>query len=62
LSTTAEQGTGVLLIEQFTHIALKIAHHANVMSRGRLTFSGEPQRLVDEAPATEEAWLKRRID
>lgn len=53
----AEQGTGILLIEQFTHIALKIAHHANVMSRGRVTFSGEPQRLVDEPDILHRAYL-----
>jgi branched-chain amino acid transport system ATP-binding protein len=53
----AEQGTGILLIEQFTHIALKIAHHANVMSRGKLTFSGAPQRLVDEPEILHRAYL-----
>jgi branched-chain amino acid transport system ATP-binding protein len=53
----AEQGTGILLIEQFTHIALKIAHHANVMSRGRLTFSGVPQRLIDEPEILHRAYL-----
>ena len=53
----AERGTGILLIEQFTHIALRIAHHANVMSRGRLTFSGEPQRLVDEPEILHRAYL-----
>lgn len=53
----AEQGTGILLIEQFTHIALRIAHHANVMSRGRVTFSGEPRRLVDEPEILHRAYL-----
>jgi branched-chain amino acid transport system ATP-binding protein len=53
----AERGTGILLIEQFTHIALRIAHHANVMSCGRLTFSGEPQRLVDEPEILHRAYL-----
>jgi branched-chain amino acid transport system ATP-binding protein len=53
----AEQGTGILLIEQFTNIALKIAHHANVMSRGKLTFSGEPARLIDEPEILHRAYL-----
>jgi len=53
----AEQGTGILLIEQFTHIALRIAHHTNVMSRGRITFSGEPKRLVDEPEILHRAYL-----
>ena len=53
----AEQGTGVLLIEQFTHIALKLASEANVMSRGRLTFSGQPGRLIDEPDILHRAYL-----
>lgn len=53
----AEQGTGILLIEQFTHIALKLAGAANVMSRGRLTFSGAPGRLIDEPDILHCAYL-----
>lgn len=53
----AEQGTGILLIEQFTHIALKLAGAANVMSRGRLTFSGAPGRLLDEPDILHRAYL-----
>jgi len=53
----AEQGTGVLLIEQFTHIALKVAGEANVMSRGRLTFSGAPSTLIEEPDILHRAYL-----
>lgn len=53
----AEQGTGILLIEQFTHIALRIAHHANVMSRGRISFAGAPQQLIDEPEILHRAYL-----
>jgi branched-chain amino acid transport system ATP-binding protein len=53
----AEQGTGVLLIEQFTHIALKVASEANVMSRGRLTFSGAPATLIEEPDILHRAYL-----
>ena len=53
----AEQGTGILLIEQFTHIALKVAGEANVMSRGRLTFSGAPATLIDEPDILHRAYL-----
>jgi branched-chain amino acid transport system ATP-binding protein len=53
----AEQGTGVLLIEQFTHIALKLASAANVMSRGKLTFSGAPGRLIEEPEILHRAYL-----
>ena len=53
----AEQGTGILLIEQFTHIALKLAHHAHVMSRGKITFAGAPQQLLDEPEILHRAYL-----
>jgi branched-chain amino acid transport system ATP-binding protein len=53
----AEQGTGILLIEQFTHIALKLAGEANVMSRGRLTFSGAPGKLIEEPDILHRAYL-----
>ena len=38
-------GVGVLLIEQFTHIALRISHRVHVMERGYIRFSGEPEEL-----------------
>ena len=45
LESFAASGVGVLLIEQFTHIALRISQHAYVMERGRIRFSGEPDEL-----------------
>ncbi|MDH6266090.1 branched-chain amino acid transport system ATP-binding protein [Rhizobium sp. SG_E_25_P2] len=53
----AEQGTGVLLIEQFTTIALKVASEASVMSRGRLTFSGAPETLLEQPDILHRAYL-----
>lgn len=41
----AEQGIGVLLIEQFTQLALALAHHAYVLSRGKVSYDGSPERL-----------------
>ena len=41
----ADQGIGVLLIEQFTHLALSLADHVYVMSRGRVSYDGDPDRL-----------------
>ncbi len=46
LESFAASGVGVLLIEQFTHIALRISQHAYVMERGRIRFSGEPDELL----------------
>ncbi len=41
----AAQGIGVLLIEQFTHLALALADHVYVMSRGKVSYDGEPGKL-----------------
>ena len=53
----AEQGIGVLLIEQFTHIALRLAHHVCVMERGRIRFSGEPDELRRNPDILHSAYL-----
>jgi len=57
LQGLAAQGVGVLLIEQFTHIALKIAHTAYVMERGKICFAGEPQELIDRPEILHSAYL-----
>lgn len=41
----AAQGIGVLLIEQFTHLALSLADHVYVMSRGHVSYDGDPDKL-----------------
>jgi branched-chain amino acid transport system ATP-binding protein len=57
LQTLAAQGVGVLLIEQFTHIALKISDHAYVMERGRICFTGPAQQLVEKPEILHSAYL-----
>jgi branched-chain amino acid transport system ATP-binding protein len=57
LENLAAQGIGVLLIEQFTHIALKIAHRAYVMERGKICFAGEPQQLISNPEILHSAYL-----
>ncbi|MBR1205614.1 MULTISPECIES: ABC transporter ATP-binding protein [unclassified Bradyrhizobium] len=57
LQDLAAQGVGVLLIEQFTHIALKIAHAVYVMERGKICFSGEPRQLIDNPAILHSAYL-----
>ncbi|HWV87158.1 MAG TPA: ABC transporter ATP-binding protein, partial [Capillimicrobium sp.] len=47
LRTVAESGVGVLLIEQFAHVALGVANQAYVMDRGRIHFSGAASELRD---------------
>jgi branched-chain amino acid transport system ATP-binding protein len=57
LEAFAAAGIGVLLIEQFTHIALRISHHAYVMERGRIRFSGEPDALRKNPDILHSAYL-----
>lgn len=45
IGTIAERGVGILLIEQFTTLALSLANRAYVMVRGDVTFSGEADEL-----------------
>jgi branched-chain amino acid transport system ATP-binding protein len=53
----AAQGVGVLLIEQFTHIALRIADHVCVMERGHIRFSGAPDELRANPDILHSAYL-----
>ena len=40
-------GTTVLLAEQNAHAALKIAHRAYVIERGRIVLEGTPDTLMN---------------
>lgn len=53
----AELGTGVLLIEQFTTIALKIAADAYLMERGEIRWSGSAAQLRDQPELLHAAYL-----
>jgi branched-chain amino acid transport system ATP-binding protein len=57
ITQLAEQGVGILLIEQFTHIALRIAHRVHVMERGHIRFSGEPAELLANPDILHSAYL-----
>lgn len=50
-------GSGVLLIEQFTHLALEIADHAHVVNRGRIRFDGSSAERKATPQLLEEACL-----
>ncbi|MYA89209.1 MAG: ATP-binding cassette domain-containing protein [Boseongicola sp. SB0662_bin_57] len=50
-------GLGILLIEQFTQLALGIADRCHVISQGRLQFSGEPNDLRQDKGLLERAYL-----
>ncbi|WP_033288821.1 ABC transporter ATP-binding protein [Amycolatopsis jejuensis] len=47
----ASAGAAILLVEQFTNLALRVAQEALVVSSGRVTYTGAAQPLLD-APAT----------
>lgn len=44
----ADDGVGVLLIEQFTTLALTLANRASVLQRGRTVWSGAAQTLREQ--------------
>lgn len=46
-----EQGAGILLIEQFTDLALGMADNAIVLRSGRMRYAGPARRLIED-PAT----------
>jgi branched-chain amino acid transport system ATP-binding protein len=62
LASVAERGVGVLLIEQFAHVALGLAQTAYVLERGRIHYHGPAQRLKDEPGLLQSAYLLREVD
>jgi branched-chain amino acid transport system ATP-binding protein len=59
IAAVAEAGVGVLLIEQFAHVALELATNAYVIENGRIHFDGPAQRLKDEPEILRGAYLLR---
>ena len=52
-----DRGVGILLIEQFTQLALDVADRCHVLSRGELRFGGTPERLKADRSILERAYL-----
>jgi branched-chain amino acid transport system ATP-binding protein len=57
LEDVAAAGTGVLLIEQFAHVALSLANRAYVIEGGRIQYSGTAQELRDNPDIVKAAYL-----
>jgi branched-chain amino acid transport system ATP-binding protein len=57
LQAVAAQGTGVLLIEQFTTLALGLAAQANVLVRGRMAWTGPAAELLAQPEILERSYL-----
>jgi len=53
----AADGIGVLLIEQFTQLALGLADHAYVMSRGEVSYDGGPDKLISDPDILHRAYF-----
>jgi len=57
ITGVAEAGTGVVLVEQFTHLALRIAEEALVLSGGIVRFQGGARKLLDDERLLHRAYL-----
>lgn len=57
IAMIAQRGVGILLIEQFTTLALKLATRAYVMERGDITFTGDAERLLKQPEILHGAYL-----
>ena len=62
LQSVAERGTGVLLIEQFAHVALGVAKSAYVIEGGRIRDHGDAQTFKDNPERLHSAYLLREHD
>ena len=53
----ANDGVGVLLIEQFTSVALAVSQQAYVLERGRVAFAGTAQTLREQPEILHSSYL-----
>jgi branched-chain amino acid transport system ATP-binding protein len=59
LAAVAATGVGVLLIEQFAHVALGLAEQAYILEGGRIRYRGPAQKLKDDPSLLHSAYLLR---
>jgi branched-chain amino acid transport system ATP-binding protein len=59
IRSMSESGIGVLLIEQFSTVALGLSERAYVMEGGRIRFSGSAQELKENPDLLHSAYLFR---
>jgi branched-chain amino acid transport system ATP-binding protein len=57
MEQVAAQGAGVLLIEQFAHVALALADKAYVIEGGHIKYSGTAQELRENPDIVKAAYL-----
>jgi branched-chain amino acid transport system ATP-binding protein len=61
LEGVAGSGVGVLLIEQFAHVALSLARSAYVLEAGRIRYHGTAAELRENPELLQSAYLLREI-
>ena len=59
LESVAAKGVGVLLIEQFAHVALALAQSAHVLEGGRIVYDGTARELREQPELLHSAYLLR---
>jgi branched-chain amino acid transport system ATP-binding protein len=59
LAAVAASGVGVLLIEQFAHVALGLAERAYVLQGGRIRYQGTARELQENPELLHTAYLLR---
>jgi len=57
LPRITEAGVGILLIEQFTTLALRLSRRAYVLERGRVVYDGTAEKLRDNPQILHSAYL-----
>jgi branched-chain amino acid transport system ATP-binding protein len=57
LAEVAASGVGVLLIEQFAHVALDLAKRAYVLEGGHVRYDGTAAELRDKPELLHSAYL-----
>jgi branched-chain amino acid transport system ATP-binding protein len=57
LQLAASRGAGVLLVEQYAHQALQVAHRGYVLERGTIVLQGDAAQLRDDMDLIEKSYL-----
>lgn len=57
LGDVARSGVGILLVEQFAHLALGVAQQAVVVSGGDVTYQGRPDALLKDDELLRSAYM-----
>jgi branched-chain amino acid transport system ATP-binding protein len=61
IAEVASSGVGVLLIEQFAHVALPMANSAYVLEAGRIRYHGSAAELRENPELLQSAYLLREM-